>query len=254
MAKQSQHSRPSRKVYVVGHRSGEFCALVPEIGGEAADDQNLESAWHFHSLREAIRISGERSCSVFEIVNESGQETLRELKVDLSLIAKVPYEGCYFIRRFLLAGPTFTGLSTEVTTTRIAALAHAGVGVVVSACSRGEMFQVDEITHKLDLYELFDHHVFPILDGGVPSKGIMRTILDTVDASLDKGLIVFVHCVGGRGRTGLVIGCWIARHGIAVGESVLEELAHVRYKHGLFKPSPETEKQCRFVIEWEQGE
>jgi len=254
MAKPAQDSGAPRKGYALGHRSGEFCVLVPAIEGELADDQNLEGARRFHSLREAIRVSDERSCSVFEIVSEGGHETLQELRVDLNLIAKVPYEGCYFVRDFLLAGPTFTGLSNEVTTTRIAALAHAGVGVVVSACSRGEMFHIDEVTHSLDLYELFDHHVFPILDGSVPSKGIMRTILDTVDASLDKGLIVFVHCVGGRGRTGLVTGCWIARHGIAVGEAALDELAEIRYEHGLFKPSPENEKQCRFVADWQQGE
>lgn len=254
MAKQRQDSGRSPKVYVIGHRSGEFCALVTEDEDEAADDQNLEGARRFHSLREAIRVSDGRSCSVFEIVSKGGHETSQELRVDLNLIAKVPYEGCYFVRDFLLAGPSFTALSNEATTTRIAALAHAGVDVVVTACSRGEMFLVDEITHRLDLYELFDHHAFPIVDGGVPSKGIMRTILDTVDTSLDKGLIVFVHCVGGRGRTGLVIGCWIARHGIAVGEAALEELALVRYEHGLFKPSPENEQQCRFVIEWLHGE
>lgn len=253
MPKPHPNSKPKQKTYVVGHKCRQFCVLVPATEGEFADDQALENAARFNSLREAIKASDEHSCSVFEIVEEKGQVSLREFLVDLNLIAKVPYPDCYFVRDSLLAGPSYVALSDEVTTTRIAALAHAGVGVIVSVCSRGELFFMDEVTHRLDLYELFDHHVFPIVDGGAPSKAIMRTILNTIDGSLDKGNIVFTHCVGGVGRTGLVVGCWLVRHRIAVGDDAIDELAAIRYKHGLFRPSPETEAQRKFIRAWPVG-
>jgi hypothetical protein len=253
MARQSQDSRPEPKTYVVGHKSGEFCALVSKNEGELADDQNLESAKCFHFLREAIKVSDDWSASVFEVVEKSGKQTLRELQVDLKLVAKVPYEGAYFVTAFLLAGPSFiTYGNAAATVSKVTALMNAGVGCIVSVCARGELILLDEVATAIDLNEQFDHHhIFPIKDGGVPSRGMMRTILDTIDEALDKGHKVFVHCVGGRGRTGLVVGCWLARHGVAVGEATLDKLAEIRYQYGLFKPSPENDKQCRFVREWQ---
>jgi len=35
----------------------------------------------------------------------------------------------------------------------------------------------------------------------------MHEILDTIDAALSAKRIVYVHCWGGVGRTGTVIGC-----------------------------------------------
>ena len=49
---------------------------------------------------------------------------------------------------------------------------------------------------------------------GVPgSPREMAGILDAIDAALDGGKTVYVHCWGGIGRTGTVVGCWLVRHG-----------------------------------------
>lgn len=82
----------------------------------------------------------------------------------------------------------------------------------------------------------------------------MRTILDMIDEMIDAGHQVFLHCLAGRGRTGAVIGCWLARHGIATGEAAIDELSRLRYRCGLFTPSPETETQRRLVTSWKEGE
>jgi protein-tyrosine phosphatase len=36
---------------------------------------------------------------------------------------------------------------------------------------------------------------------------LMTTILDAIDESMTAGKPVYVHCWGGMGRTGTVIGC-----------------------------------------------
>src|SRR5207237_5121644 len=107
--------------------------------------------------------------------------------------------------------------------------------------------KVDEVIFGLDLYELFDHHIFPVPDGGVPSKEMMREVLNVIDNALESGHNVFVHCAAGRGRSGTVIGCWLVRHNIAVGHAALDELAAIRYSYGLFAPSPENPNQRTFV-------
>jgi protein-tyrosine phosphatase len=87
---------------------------------------------------------------------------------------------------------------------------------------------------------------FPIPDLGTPSPELMREILDELDAALDEGLTVYVHCRGGIGRTGTVVGCWLVRGGRS-GEEAIATIAELR--GDAF--SPETREQHAFVRAWE---
>src|SRR6516165_3978014 len=55
---------------------------------------------------------------------------------------------------------------------------------------------------------------FPIRDVSVPRNAVhLGEILLTIDRRIREGGAVFVHCWGGVGRTGLVVGCWLQEHG-----------------------------------------
>ena len=40
----------------------------------------------------------------------------------------------------------------------------------------------------------------------------MLAVLDAIDIALCEGHGVYIHCWGGVGRTGTVVGCWLKRH------------------------------------------
>ncbi|MBI2334113.1 MAG: dual specificity protein phosphatase family protein, partial [Chloroflexi bacterium] len=96
---------------------------------------------------------------------------------------------------------------------------------------------------------------FAIRDHGVPSEQTMTLILDTIDAAIQSGSPVYVHCWGGVGRTGIVVGCYLVRHGMSA-EKALERV-NALYKtrpHNYFLVrSPETEEQADFVRNWREA-
>ena len=95
----------------------------------------------------------------------------------------------------------------------------------------------------------------PIRDRSIPrTRAQMTAILDDIDSALDDGKRVYVHCWGGVGRTGTVVGCWLVRHGSS-GDDALRQVD--RWWKGMqkavpFWDSPETPDQKEFVRSWSE--
>ena len=99
-----------------------------------------------------------------------------------------------------------------------------------------------------------EYRRLPIRDTTVPEKWEMKQILDEIQSSLAQGHIVYVHCWGGVGRTGTVIGCWLRRSGLT-SEQALNQVAQcwraMSEEKLLRHPeSPEFEAQKQFVRDW----
>ena len=93
----------------------------------------------------------------------------------------------------------------------------------------------------------------PVRDMSTPRRAEeMAAILDTIDDALDRGSTVYVHCWGGIGRTGTVVGCWLVRHGLT-GDGALDQIAewwqHVE-KSRIHRMSPQTQGQRSYVSDW----
>ena len=87
----------------------------------------------------------------------------------------------------------------------------------------------------------------PIRDLSVPSKEGLVAVLDEIDAELARGGVVYVHCWAGCGRTGVVVGTWLVRH----GTNPHDALARIAETRGL--GCPQTLEQRLFVLSWEAG-
>jgi protein-tyrosine phosphatase len=93
---------------------------------------------------------------------------------------------------------------------------------------------------------------FPVRDLGVPTVEQMRTILDAIDQALAEQRPVYLHCWGGVGRTGVVVACWMLRHGLTTTDSfrqVLTQLRQADRERG-HRPSPENTHQEEFIQSW----
>ena len=92
----------------------------------------------------------------------------------------------------------------------------------------------------------------PIPDVSVPSPVRMAEIQAAISDALGWGEPLYVHCWGGGGRTGTVVGCYLVESGLS-GREALQRLGELwrcvekRYR----KPrSPETTEQEQSVLSW----
>lgn len=99
------------------------------------------------------------------------------------------------------------------------------------------------------------HMRLAIPDMSVPgSPAHMARILDTLDAALAAGRRVYLHCWGGIGRTGTVVGCYLVRHG-RKGDEALETLDgwwRTAPKSAWAPRSPQTDEQADYVRAWRE--
>ena len=84
----------------------------------------------------------------------------------------------------------------------------------------------------------------PIQDFSTPTEATLRGILDNVDRALITGRCIYLHCLGGVGRTGTVVGCYLVHHGMS-GEDALRQVSAWRGVN-----SPETFLQQQMVLNW----
>src|SRR5262245_38078248 len=162
-----------------------------------------------------------------------------------------PITQCYWVvPGTLLAGEYPRNTDEQSSHAKIRALLHAGVTAFID---------LTEAQEGLYPYTAWigtaSHQRFPIRDGAIPaSPDDKSAILDEIDGHMARRRLVYVHCWGGVGRTGVIIGCWLARHGLG-GDAALTRLREL-WRHcpkSVNRTSPETREQERYIMRWEAG-
>lgn len=160
-----------------------------------------------------------------------------------------PIENSYWVvPRRLLAGEYPGSQQPEDARAKVRTLLHAGVTAFVDLTEEGELEPYS------DLVAPALHHRLPIRDISVPaSTDQMARILDTIDRYVSESGLVYVHCWGGVGRTGIVIGCWLARR--SGGREALRMLQELwkECPKSIHRQSPETREQERYILDWRAG-
>jgi hypothetical protein len=154
----------------------------------------------------------------------------------------------------LLAGEYPGGYDQEQARQRIDALVKAGFNTFIDLTEPNELLPYVNIlkdqarAHQTDI----KYQRFPIRDAGLPSREQMSSILDMINAELQAGRKIYLHCWGGIGRTGTTVGCYLVRGG-KTGEEALSQLAEWWKsvpKSFYHSRSPETYEQANFIRNW----
>ena len=178
---------------------------------------------------------------------------------DGSACTPLPGDSFWVEEGLLLAGP-YAGAPTKAeATAKLEAFLDLGITTFLDLTEEGESSPEHGELRRYDtlLYELARkrgiearYARMPIPDLGVPEVWHMEAMLGLVTSQMEQGHGVYVHCWGGVGRTGTVLGCLAVERGVPRG-AVLEELAYLRAgTQRARRKAPETHEQRLYVMAW----
>jgi hypothetical protein len=147
----------------------------------------------------------------------------------------------------LLAGE-HPGSSNEVAAReRIERLTFAGIEYFVDLTEPGEQ---PDYRHLLPARAEYQRS--PIADTGVPFNiSQTQAVLSMIRGALSHNRGVYVHCRAGIGRTGLIIGCFLAeeRDGRSAVK-LLNQLWHQSARAEAWPKVPQTAEQADYIRRW----
>lgn len=161
----------------------------------------------------------------------------------------LPIRDCYRVADGFLAGAYPASADPEEAGRRLRTFARYGVDVYF------------DLTHPADPLEPYAQLLgtrarripHPIVDFGTTTIPHMIRILDDLDAATGGGHTAYLHCWGGIGRTGTVVGCWLMRHGLDHGDPIAQIAKLRRDVSDARAPSPQTSAQREMVRAWKRG-
>jgi len=168
-------------------------------------------------------------------------------------VSALPNDSFWVREGALLAGPYPGSKEPSLVRPKLAAMLELGVRDFIDLTEEDEHLDPYDFTlssASADLGVDATHQRFPIRDVSIPTPELMQEALAAIRRSMDAERIAYVHCWGGVGRTGTVLGCLLLEDGVPEGE-VFAEITRLRSRTAKTdRSSPETAEQCQFVLDW----
>lgn len=170
----------------------------------------------------------------------------------------LPYSEAYWVEPGKLMAGEYPGKYDEETTRRrVISLLRCGLNSFIDLTRPADSFHpyqevLEEEAAQFGLDVNWQN--YPILDFSTPTREHMLEILNVIDAQIAGGKTVYVHCLAGIGRTGMVVGCYLVRHGLSGAQALLQISALRKDTPSWWQRSPESQEQVEFILNWREGE
>lgn len=165
-----------------------------------------------------------------------------------------PDPNTYWVAEQLLAGEYPGNRNEQVARDRVQRFINHGVTYFLDLTDVAELAPYAHLLpaeHPITQQPIV-HRRMSIKDVSVPKTNQeMVDILDAIEGAMNDGHTVYVHCWGGVGRTGTVIGCYLVRQGYS-GPDALVQLKQLwqQCAKSYQRSSPETHAQDDWVRAW----
>ncbi len=169
----------------------------------------------------------------------------------------LPFNRCYWVEEGRFLAGCYPGAEdSDEADVKLAGLVNAHIGNVVN------LMEPDEVSWGGKPFRPYEDRIvelgmtasldvtclrLPIRDTDIPTREEMQKILDAIDEGISRGNGVYVHCWGGKGRTGTVVGCHLIQHGLATPENFVDVIRKLRGPDAKTGSSPENQRQIQFV-------
>jgi hypothetical protein len=148
----------------------------------------------------------------------------------------------------LLAGEYPGGADFTDSRARLARVRDAGIDYFVDLTEEGEL---PAYRHLLPFHIKYLRSA--IADRSVPGDGMqVQKLLTEIRAALAGGRGVYVHCHAGIGRTGLVMGCYLAEED-GDGKAAIKHLNRLwlqSERAATWPKVPQTAEQAEYIRRW----
>lgn len=122
---------------------------------------------------------------------------------------------------------------------------------------------LDETSSLYDYKPYTKHHLpetlflsYPIPDCGIPTDNdsFCKLIVKLYEL-IQKGMKLYIHCRGGHGRSGIVVGCLLINMGYNVEEVLkLLTMAHKTREYIPDYPCPQTQEQIQYIRDYKKSD
>jgi hypothetical protein len=171
----------------------------------------------------------------------------------------IPYPNSYWATSTLLAAEYPGAQQSHIALNRLTAIMRVGVRDFIDLTHPDELVPYEPLLAAAAENAGLDdeqkasirYQRFSIEDGGIPTGVIFDKVMAAIKVAQDAGRMTVVHCWGGIGRTGVIVGSWLIMSGVVKdGDEALAYLAE-KWK-GVEKnwrspTTPETQIQFAFL-------
>ena len=135
---------------------------------------------------------------------------------------------------------------------RVKKLLRAGVNNYLDLTQSDELLPYEALLNREAelLGMVINYKRVPIKDQNITTSDEIAKCISFINESIESDNKVYIHCLRGLGRTGMIVGCFLVEEGLT-GKQALKKITSLR-KNVLNSvlPSPQNKKQSGVVENW----